>query len=143
VPRGRGAAGGHRAPAAQLAGGATSLEPKGDCFRGDRRVGPVDLRALRVYPSAPIESQPGGRVDPNQLPLPIGSLRGQLSASDLFHAQRAGQASRAAEPHTSIDPAFSVWCCPLADRSTALHWADSEFPAVAQQQNSMDPARGP
>jgi hypothetical protein len=35
--------------------------------------------------------------------------------------QRAGQASRAAEPHTSIDPAFSVWCCPLADRSTALH----------------------
>eukprot|EP01051_Picozoa_sp_SAG22_P029562 SAG22_NODE_11020_length_505_cov_0.394089_2_plen_77_part_01 len=22
-------------------------------------------------------------------------------------------------------------------------WADSEFPAVAQQQNSMDPARGP
>ena len=35
--------------------------------------------------------------------------------------QRAGQASRAAEPHTSIGPAFPVWCCPLADRSTALH----------------------
>eukprot|EP01047_Picozoa_sp_COSAG01_P029943 COSAG01_NODE_2070_length_8500_cov_7.053803_2_plen_37_part_00 len=28
-------------PAARLAGGATSLDPQGDCFRGDRRVGQV------------------------------------------------------------------------------------------------------
>jgi hypothetical protein len=46
--------------------------------------------------------------------------RTKLDFADI-PSQRTGQASRAAEPHTSIDPAFPVWCCPLADRSTALH----------------------
>jgi hypothetical protein len=53
-----------------------------------------------------------------RLPCAIHVLAGCWADS----TQRAGQASRrAAEPHTSIDPAFPVWCCPLADRSTALH----------------------
>ena len=44
-------------------------------------------------------------------------------------------------PYTSIDTGFPVWCCPLADRRFPR--SDAEFPAVAQQQNSMDAAPRP
>jgi hypothetical protein len=91
VPLGRGATGGRWAPAARLAGGATSLDPKGDCFRGDRRVGPCQAGRPESASGLPAGSYrvTARRVDPNQLPLLIGSLRSQLLAQ-ISYQQDSG-----------------------------------------------------